>query len=362
MHVISKLLAASILACAAVSASAVAAPSPYSALVVFGDSLSDSGNNSNLGAFGIGADPGQVITSNFYIPTQTYSPAPFGTYSNGPVWTTQFGAMLGLGVLPSLLGGTNYAFGGATTSGGLVPSLLAQLTAPVAPSNPFPGYLATHGGLADPDALYVVAGGGNNARATFDNVVSTSDFGLIGSVIGHDAAAYANDVGTMVDLLQAAGAQHIIVWNAPNLGLTPALRGVPSAFTGSGLSGTQIGSLIGGNFNGALQSRLAGEAGVQIFDLYGIAARAASPGFTNTSDACGVTNTICATSLFWDGIHPTTAAHGAIAAEMFALAAPVPEPTTVAMMLAGLLVIARVARRRVTGATARHLRPADPTP
>jgi outer membrane lipase/esterase len=156
----------------------------------------------------------------------------------------------------------------------------------------------------------------------------------------------------MVDLLQAAGAQHIIVWNAPNLGLTPALRGVPSAFTGSGLSGTQIGSLIGGNFNGALQSRLAGEAGVQIFDLYGIAARAASPGFTNTSDACGVTNTICATSLFWDGIHPTTAAHGAIAAEMFALAAPVPEPTTVAMMLAGLLVIARVARRRATGSAA----------
>ena len=79
MRVISKLLAASILACAAVSASAVAAPSPYSALVVFGDSLSDSGNNSNLGAFGIGADPGQVITSNFYIPTQTSSPAPFGT-------------------------------------------------------------------------------------------------------------------------------------------------------------------------------------------------------------------------------------------------------------------------------------------
>jgi hypothetical protein len=37
---------------------------------------------------------------------------------------------------------------------------------------------------------------------------------------------------------------------------------------------------------------------------------------------------------------------------MFALAAPVPEPTTVAMMLAGLLVIARVARRRVTGSAA----------
>ena len=348
MRFFSKLCVTTALACAVVAANAVvAAPSPYSSLVIFGDSLSDSGNNSNLGAFGIGGNPLQTVTSNFYIPTQTYSAPPYGTYSNGPVWTTQFGAMLGLNVQPSLLGGTNYAFGGASTRGGAVPNLLAQLAAPAVPSNPFPGYLPTHGGMADSDALYVVAGGGNNARTTFDSVVGQSDFGLIGSIIGRDAAAFANDVGTMVDWLQAAGAQHIIVWNAPNIGLTPALRGVPSAFTGSGLSGTQIGSLVGGTFNGALQSRLAGEAGVQIFDVYGIAGRAASMGFTNTTDACGVTNTACATSLFWDGIHPTTAAHGAIAAEMFALAAPVPEPTTVLMMLAGLLVIGRVARRRV---------------
>jgi len=346
MRVISKLLASSLLACAAVTANASVALLPYSALVVFGDSLSDSGNNSNV----VGAAPLQSITSNFYIPTFTYGAAPFGTYSNGDVWTTQFATKLGLDVNPSVLGGTNYAFGGATTTGGLVPSLLAQLLAPgpASQSNPLPGYLATHNGQADANALYVVAGGGNNARNTFQGLLFESKFDVIGSTIYQDANLFANDIGFMVDQLQAAGAQHIIVWNTPNIGLAPAVRSFGTLPNTSGLTGTQLGSMVSGVFNGALQTRLAGEAGVQIFDLYGIVDRAATKGFANTTDACGVTaaNINCATATFWDGIHPTTKAHGLIATEMFALAAPVPEPSSVAMMLAGLLVIVRVGRRK----------------
>lgn len=90
-------------------------------------------------------------------------------------------------------------------------------------------------------------------------------------------------------------------------------------------------------------TRLAGETGVQVFDIANLATVAAASGFTNTTNACGAIGN-CATSLFWDRIHPTTAAHGVIAQQMFALA--VPEPSEIAMMLAGLLVVVGASRRR----------------
>ncbi len=312
--------------------------SSYSGLVIFGDSLSDSGNNSNVPQ--IGANPLQIITGNAYIPSQTYSDAPFGTYSNGPVWATQYAAMMGLSAIPSLMGGTDYAFGGARTSGGGVPSLISQagifLNAPPA-------------SVDMASALFVVASGGNNARDTFASLVLQSDFGVIGSTMSTDAEQYANDVGMIVDQLQAAGATNIVVWNTPNMGLAPAIGTVPGTL--SGLTPMQLGSMVSGANNGALATRLAGETGVQIFDLYGMIGQAAANGFTNTTDACGAPSNASAcsdlsTALFWDGIHPTTAGHAYLAQSMFALTTPVPEPETYAMMLVGVLLITQVARRR----------------
>jgi outer membrane lipase/esterase len=349
MQSIPKLLGSAILSLAALggNASATLAP-PWSSLVVFGDSLSDGGNNSLLPF--VGVDATQVILGNTYIPSLTYAPAPgaFSTYSNGPVWATQFAVAMGLNPLPSLAGGTNYAFGGATTSGGLIPSLLAQVAAPV--SSGLPGYLTKQtNGKADPDALYVIAGGGNNARDTFAALATNSNFGSIGSIAGAAASQYANDIGNIVDMLQDAGAKNIIVWNTPNIGTAPAITsGVP--FTLSGLTGAQLGSLVSGTMNGALQTRLAGETGVKTFDLYGLAAKATQNGFTNTTDACGAPSNASKCldidkALFWDGIHPTTAGHTFIASQMAVLAA-VPEPSEIAMMVVGLFVVAGIARRR----------------
>lgn len=349
MQLIRKLLGSAILSLAALSGNASAAMAPWSSLVVFGDSLSDGGNNSLLPL--VGVDAAQIISGNTYIPSLTYAPASdaFSTYSNGPVWATQFALAMGLNPLPSLAGGTNYAFGGATTSGGFIPSLLAQVAAPV--SSGLPGYLTTQtNGKADPNALYVIAGGGNNARNTFASLAMNSNFGSIGSIAGAAASQYANDIGNIVDMLQGAGAKNIIVWNTPNLGTAPAIAsGVP--FTASGLTGVQLGSLVSGTMNGALQTRLAGETGVKTFDLYGLAAKAAQNGFTNTTDACGAPSNSgkCPVdidaALFWDGIHPTTAGHAFIASQMAVLAA-VPEPSEMAMMIAGLVLVAGIARRR----------------
>ena len=102
-----RLLPAFAIALAAL-ASPPASAGPYDTFVVFGDSLSDNGNNAAAGLF----DPSQVITGNSYVPTNTYAP---GTYSNGPVWASDFAAMIGLPLLPSLAGGTDFALGGATT-------------------------------------------------------------------------------------------------------------------------------------------------------------------------------------------------------------------------------------------------------
>ena len=70
-----------------------------------------------------------------------------------------------------------------------------------------------------------------------------------------------------------------------------------------------------------------------------------------SSLACGaaLAPTSCANinrALLWDGIHPTAAGHAYIAGQMLALAAPVPEPQTYAMLMVGLLVIGNIVRRR----------------
>jgi len=41
-------------------------------------------------------------------PSNTYLS---GVYSNGPVWASDFATMIGLPLGPSLLGGTDFAFG-----------------------------------------------------------------------------------------------------------------------------------------------------------------------------------------------------------------------------------------------------------
>lgn len=327
----SGLLAASAFALATfVSTSAQAGP--YSGLVVFGDSLSDSGNNFLAGLY----DPTQVISGNSYVPSFTYAPA--GTYSNGPVWASYFASILGVPLAPSLGGGSNFAFGGATTGtpgplpgplpGGFPYSLRAQAGQ----------YLGATGNTASADALYVVAGGGNNARAALTAIGGGAD---LGATAAATATAFADDVGDIVDELQAAGAQHIVVWNTPNLGLAPAVVAAGAAAAGS---------FVAQAMNTALGGRLSLETGVTTFDIFGFGSMiAASPalfGFTNVTDACGaVAGANCSQYAYWDGIHPTTAAHRVLANAM-AVTLQVPEPETYALLAAGLVVVALRSRHR----------------
>ena len=153
---------------------------------------------------------------------------------------------------------------------------------------------------------------------------------------------HAADIGTTVDPVQAAHAQHIVVWNTPNPGLAPSVAS-------TGFGGT--GSFLAGLMNVALATRSSGEADVSSFDLFGfgsqIAANPAACGLANVTDACGaVANANCGRYEHWDGIHPTTAAYQAIAGAMFVARVPVPEPETYALMAFGLVAVACGVRRR----------------
>jgi outer membrane lipase/esterase len=176
-----------------------ASASAYSGLYVFGDSLSDSGNI----AAAIGTDPSQVITGDSYIPSKPYAS---GTFSNAAVWVTPFATALGLAPwsLPSLLGGGDYAFGGARMAldgPGEPPSLVTQVGM----------FLSDHTHVAPASALYVVAGGGNDARDAFAAAAAASTPLLRLQIIHAAAVSFAQDATEIIDTLQAAGAQQIVV-------------------------------------------------------------------------------------------------------------------------------------------------------
>ena len=106
----------------------VVAASQFSHIVVFGDSLSDTGNLYAL-------DPSSVPASKYYQ----------GRFSNGPVWVEYLAEA-------DLLDATlvNNAYGGASTDGSSPPGLQVQVST----------YTATADVL--PDALYVIWIGAND--------------------------------------------------------------------------------------------------------------------------------------------------------------------------------------------------------
>ncbi len=303
------------------TASAAHAISAPTSLVVFGDSLSDTGNRFVL-------EGGNLPVAPYYD----------GRFTNGPTFIDVLANSWGVSSLNSLSGGTNYAVGGAeinTYGGSPTPPTNGAVVVPPL-TRQVDSYLQSTNGVADPDALYIVLGGGNDLRslATGSNIdLSQSAFSL---------AATVSD-------LSDAGASNILVSNVPNVGLTPeAQAGGPN-----GVALATGGSIM---LNTAIESALNGQtlnANVVAFDLFGltneIVTNPAVFGLSNVTDACldALTGVVCANPdeyLFWDQFHPTAAAHELIAGRVEAQVVPL--PAALPLLMSALAVLGFVAGRK----------------
>lgn len=218
---------------------AFAAPSPYSSMIVFGDSLSDAGQFGGVRFTNRDADGNYAPVSPMILGGRLgVDPTALGP-STSPINPA-------LGV-PD---GNNWAVGGYTTQQ-ILDSITTTSKTVIPPGRPGagqvlrekPGYLA-NGLRADPNALYYLTGGGNDFLQ-----------GLVKSPA--DAVAAGTRLAESAKALQQGGARYIMVWLLPDLGQTPNYSGTPGQ--------NQL-SLLSGAFNQSLLSQL-GQIDAEIIPL-----------------------------------------------------------------------------------------------
>ena len=289
----------------------------YTSIVVFGDSLSDTGNVADL-------------TQAQY---DVRIPGPYADYTDGRftdgddtipaaqkyfgVWIEQLAAMLPAKpmIINSLNGGTNYAYGFATTGSGTgvftfgpsdslsvdVNNIGQQIT----------DYLATRPTISD-KTLFVVWGG------AIDVLYATSPDDVIKAGINQ-----AINVQRLID----AGATQFIIPNLPPLGLVPRLNGSPT----TSIPGTKASILynqvlaagldIVHDFNFGRHLRF---VQLDVFALFNkIVASPAEYSLADvTTSSQGIYKVDPDTYLFWDDLHPTTRGHNILALTAFSMLAP----------------------------------------
>lgn len=182
----------------------------YSTIYAFGGSQSDAGNTSILSSGGRPTSP-PYFAETYAVPGS--APVTASVYSNGPTWVQDLSISLGLGVLaPSLAGGTDFAYGGATTGptpqnpGRNAHSLPQQIADfQVAIPNP------------SASALYTISIGVNDVTALIGNPL------LSQTAIRNGITASVNNELASINQLIAGGASHILVTNIPDLGLVPSV-------------------------------------------------------------------------------------------------------------------------------------------
>jgi phospholipase/lecithinase/hemolysin len=289
----------------------------FTKVFVFGDSLSDDGNIAHRvrDEFGFSYPSSNFDYSNYRFTDDTYTDPASSLYSG--VWHEQLArSFLHVATVAenSLDGGTDYAFGGATTENGQSERTIIN--------NPLPfgggeftitidnmgkqvgDYLASN--TPDPNALYLVWGGGNDL---FDDSSATN------------VTATAGRVRALVDQLAVAGVRNFLVPNVPPLGAVPNSLGDPSRVAPLDLASASYRTELDAAL-AAEQAALAGQGiTIQIYKLdiwlnvIRVLAEPAKYSFTDVIDTSQNASVNPDQYLFWDDIHPTTAGHYEIAME-----------------------------------------------
>jgi phospholipase/lecithinase/hemolysin len=285
---------------------ALASAQKYTSIVVFGDSLSDTGNLADLTQAKYGFRlPGPEFDYTDGRVTDGMDTVP-AAHNYFGVWIEQLAATLPAKppIKASLDGGTNYAYAFAFTGSGTsnftfgpgdelsvaVNNIGQQIT----------DYLATNPKV-DKKTLFVVWGGANDLI----NATSTKD------VI--DAAVdQAGNIERLID----AGATQFLVPNVPPLGLVPRFNGSPV----TSVPATKATVLYNTVLKAGLDIVSLANPGAKIvqFDVFSlfnqVVAAPSKYGLVDITDSSQGNYLINPdTFLFWDDLHPTTRGHNILA-------------------------------------------------
>ena len=306
----------------------------FTQTVVFGDSLSDDGNVRHLmeDDYFVSYPGGDYNYSDGRFTNSSDTDPSSTTYAG--TWHEQLARdFLSLAApTNSLDGGTDWAFGGATSADGTSDVTVVDNLFPWGGGDfaltvdnlgkQVSDYLASN--TPDPGALYILWGGSNDLfnDDSSDNV----------------SAAAANMAGLVLQLAEA-GARSFLVANVAPIGLVPHYKDDATTATSLNLAAGQFRSEFETDLD-ATNATLAGE-GITItlyrLDTFGLYYRMATNpgdyGFTNIFDSAQGEDVNPDEYLFWDDIHPTTAGHYQLAAEANALLSGTALPAAQALNL-----------------------------
>jgi phospholipase/lecithinase/hemolysin len=286
----------------------------FDSIVVFGGSVSDSGNFFAL--TGIANQPPYDQLDMFLVPTGPYSIGGHHS-SNGPTWIEQFanGAMNRY-VQPAFRSANphaaNYAVAGArSTDVPLTIDMPEQVDA----------FFNDFGRAAPPDALYVIDFGGNDVRDALtvallggnpDPIIEAAGFSILSNVMR---------------LYNNAGARKFLILNVADIGQIPSIRILDNLYQAGGTI-MQGATDLSEGFNdlvNVLLTFLPPDVEIAKLDVFGtvheLVANPLAHGLVNVTEAC-ITPKVPPFScknpdqfLFWDGIHPTKAVQAIFAQE-----------------------------------------------
>ena len=292
----------------------------FTQVIVFGDSLSDDGNIRHRleDQYFISYPGGDFNYSDGRFTNSSDTDPASDMYAG--TWHEQLARdFLGLSApTNSLDGGTDYAFGGATTEDGTRDVTVFDNPLPFVGGNTtvtidnlgqqVDDYLAAN--TVDPAALYIVWGGGNDL---FDDDSSTN------------VTATAERVAGLVERLAEAGAVYILVPNVPPLGLVPNYQDDPDTAAALNAASAAYRDELNAQLDAEVSTLAAESITISLYRLdvyelfYRLAANFEDYGFVNISDPAQGADVDPDQYLFWDDIHPTTAGHFQIANAAFDL-------------------------------------------
>lgn len=266
----------------------------FSALFIFGDSLSDPGNRF--------ADTGQTAHPPFQpIPSEAYGVGGHH-FSNGQTWVEVLAREMNLvnSAKPAMRNSNfgNYAYGGARARDFVdgKPDFPQQVQM----------FLNARGPTIPSDALYVIQFGGNDLRDALNAVLAGQS---PAPILTEALTSIANNIG----LLAGHGARHFMIANAPNLGAVPA---IPAPFKDDV---TALSYFFNQQLAGVLTQLEPFGVTFYTVDFFefttGVTMFPEAFGFTSIEPCLtfGVTEeAFCENRdkhVFWDAIHPTKAAH-----------------------------------------------------